>query len=164
MGVTDVLPLAMDQYGNYIVQGVMEHGTDQDRTKILDQLEGHHVALSMEKFASNAVEASLIHGSASQRAKIISEILDGAHLDASTAVADEVKELDLSVADGLVAPLVAIMLHRYGNYVVQRAVEYGSDTQREYIVETVKALQGSLSNCKYGKHILASLSSVTGPT
>ena len=40
-----------DQYGNYVIQHVLEHGTYEDKSKIVMQLKGNIVLLSQHKFA-----------------------------------------------------------------------------------------------------------------
>ena len=57
-----------------------------------------------------------------------------------------------------VSPLVAIMVHPYGNYVVQRMIQFGSPAQTDRIVGKIKELASvGLERGKFGKHILASL-------
>ena len=43
--------LVHDQYGNYVVQHVLEHGQPEDKTKIISQLRGKFLVLSQHKFA-----------------------------------------------------------------------------------------------------------------
>ena len=43
--------LVQDQYGNYVIQHVLEHGTFEDKSKIVMQLKGNIVSLSQHKFA-----------------------------------------------------------------------------------------------------------------
>ncbi|KAL8159870.1 hypothetical protein V2J09_001407 [Rumex salicifolius] len=45
--------LAQDQYGNYVIQHVIKHGKPEERSAIINQLEGQVVHMSQQKFASN---------------------------------------------------------------------------------------------------------------
>lgn len=54
--------LSRDQYGNYVVQNVLEHGSPDERSRVLHQLVPEVVQLSMHKFASNVVEKGLTCG------------------------------------------------------------------------------------------------------
>ncbi len=40
-----------DQYGNYVIQHVLEHGRPEDKSKIVAELRGKILALSQHKFA-----------------------------------------------------------------------------------------------------------------
>jgi len=43
--------LLHDQYGNYVVQHVLEHGRAEDRSRIVTQVRGKVLPLSQHKFA-----------------------------------------------------------------------------------------------------------------
>lgn len=43
--------LVQDQYGNYVIQHVLEHGTAEDKGKIVMELRGKALLLSQHKFA-----------------------------------------------------------------------------------------------------------------
>lgn len=40
-----------DQYGNYVIQHVLEHGRPEDKSKIVAEVRGKVLALSQHKFA-----------------------------------------------------------------------------------------------------------------
>ena len=75
--IQDVLAAAAQlsrcQYGNYVCQHVLEHGTPAERKGLLAALAGQAVELSRHKFASNVVEACLRHGDAADRAQVLAE-------------------------------------------------------------------------------------------
>jgi pumilio RNA-binding family len=65
-----------DQYGNYVIQHVLQYGRDPDRDSILDiVLESGLLRLSRQKFASNVVEKLLKYGNTAQRSRIVDEML-----------------------------------------------------------------------------------------
>lgn len=43
--------LLQDQYGNYVIQHVLEHGRPEDKTKIVAEVRGKVLILSQHKFA-----------------------------------------------------------------------------------------------------------------
>ena len=55
----DVVRLVTDQYGNYVVQHVLERGAQIDKTHIVDALRGNIPELSQHKFARYVRHASL---------------------------------------------------------------------------------------------------------
>jgi hypothetical protein len=153
--------LAYDQFGNYAVQELIEHaGTCEERGEVLQSLRGGFVRMSMQKYASNVVEKSLRFGTKEEREGIIAEIIDGESftLDKEMGSGD----LALPLHGTAVSPLVAIMVHPYGNYVVQRMVEYSRGAQLERIVAKIAMLEGGLEKGKFGKHILANLQEQRG--
>lgn len=65
-----------DQYGNYVIQHVLQYGRNSDRESILNiVVEGGLLSLSKQKFASNVVEKLLKYGSPGQRNAIVREML-----------------------------------------------------------------------------------------
>ncbi|XP_076890887.1 pumilio homolog 1-like [Bidens hawaiensis] len=125
--------LAQDQYGNYVVQHVLEHGKPHERSIIIQELAGKIVQMSQQKFASNVVEKCLTFGDASERQLLVNEIL---------GTTDENE------------PLQAMMKDQFANYVVQKVLETCSDQEREHILGRIKVHLNALKKYTYGKHIV----------
>ncbi|KAJ0569165.1 putative armadillo-like helical, nucleic acid binding NABP, pumilio domain-containing protein [Helianthus annuus] len=126
--------LAQDQYGNYVVQHVLEHGKPHERSIIIQELAGKIVQMSQQKFASNVVEKCLTFGDASERHLLMNEML---------GTTDENE------------PLQAMMKDQFANYVVQKVLETCSDQEREHILSRIKVHLNALKKYTYGKHIVA---------
>ncbi|KAL6493363.1 hypothetical protein OROGR_032497 [Orobanche gracilis] len=126
--------LAQDQYGNYVVQHVLEHGKPHERSTIIQELAGKIVQMSQQKFASNVVEKCLTFGDPSERQLLVNEML---------GTTDENE------------PLQAMMKDQFANYVVQKVLETCSDQQRELIMSRIKVHLNALKKYTYGKHIVA---------
>ncbi|GJT69158.1 pumilio homolog 2-like protein [Tanacetum coccineum] len=126
--------LAQDQYGNYVVQHVLEHGKPNERSIIIQELAGKIVQMSQQKFASNVVEKCLTFGDASERQLLVNEML---------GTTDENE------------PLQAMMKDQFANYVVQKVLETCSDQEREHILGRIKVHLNALKKYTYGKHIVA---------
>ncbi|GJT44361.1 pumilio homolog 2-like protein [Tanacetum coccineum] len=126
--------LAQDQYGNYVVQHVLEHGKPNERSIIIQELAGKIVQMSQQKFASNVVEKCLTFGDASERQLLVNEML---------GTTDENK------------PLQAMMKDQFANYVVQKVLETCRDQEREHILGRIKVHLNALKKYTYGKHIVA---------
>jgi pumilio RNA-binding family len=43
--------LVQDQYGNYVIQHVLEHGDAEDKSRIIGEIRGKVLPLSQHKFA-----------------------------------------------------------------------------------------------------------------
>eukprot|EP00250_Pteridium_aquilinum_P016236 c23017_g1_i2 orf=716-3967(+) len=126
--------LAQDQYGNYVVQHVLEHGQPHEKSEIMTKLAGQIVQMSQHKFASNVVEKCLEFGGPTERQILISEMLG--HTDENE-------------------PLQAMMKDQYANYVVQKVLETCDDHQRELLLSRIRVHLHALKKYTYGKHIVA---------
>ncbi|XP_076936568.1 pumilio homolog 2-like [Bidens hawaiensis] len=125
--------LAQDQYGNYVVQHVLEHGKPHERKCIIDQLTGQIVQMSQQKFASNVVEKCLTFGTPEERRTLVTEML---------GTTDENE------------PLQVMMKDQFANYVVQKVLETCDDKQLEMILNRIKVHLNTLKKYTYGKHIV----------
>ncbi|KAE9620477.1 putative armadillo-like helical, nucleic acid binding NABP, pumilio, RNA binding protein [Lupinus albus] len=125
--------LAQDQYGNYVVQHVLEHGKPHERSAIIKELAGNIVQMSQQKFASNVVEKCLSFGGPSERLLLVNEMLGST---------DENE------------PLQAMMKDQFANYVVQKMLETCEDQQRDLILSRIKVHLNALKKYTYGKHIV----------
>ncbi|KAG7637839.1 putative armadillo-like helical, nucleic acid binding NABP, pumilio domain-containing protein [Arabidopsis thaliana] len=132
--LSTVSMLAQDQYGNYVVQHVLEHGKPDERTVIIKELAGKIVQMSQQKFASNVVEKCLTFGGPEERELLVNEML---------GTTDENE------------PLQAMMKDQFANYVVQKVLETCDDQQRELILTRIKVHLNALKKYTYGKHIVA---------
>ena len=66
--------LVTDQYGNYVVQHVLEHGTPVDKQTIMTAMNGEVLKYSQHKYASNVIERCLREGTNLQRTQMIDEV------------------------------------------------------------------------------------------
>lgn len=65
-----------DQYGNYVIQHVLQYGREEDRDSILQiVVENGLLSLARQKFASNVVEKLLKYGNGKQRRAVVREML-----------------------------------------------------------------------------------------
>jgi pumilio RNA-binding family len=99
-----------DQYGNYVIQHVLQFGRQSDRDSILHiVVENGLLGLSRQKFASNVVEKLLKYGNGSQRRAIVREML----------------KPNISSTSGSESSTVVLLMVRdaYANYVVQTTLD-----------------------------------------
>ncbi|KAK4279652.1 hypothetical protein QN277_011395 [Acacia crassicarpa] len=129
-----VCNLAQDQYGNYVIQHVLQHGRPHERSAIITKLAGQIVKMSQQKFASNVVEKCLTFGSPEERQILVNEML-------GTTDANE--------------PLQAMMKDPFGNYVVQKVLETCDDQSLALILSRIKVHLNALKRYTYAKHIVS---------
>jgi pumilio RNA-binding family len=141
--------LMQDQYGNYVIQFVIEHGKPADCGRVIDLLHGQLLAMASHKFASNVCEKALLHASRENREGLINEML-ALRSDGNTAIPLMVKD-------------------QYANYVLQRAMRVAEGDMSErlfaellFVVPNLRKFAGASP-----KHLNASelsLCSVRGST
>jgi hypothetical protein len=130
--------LAVNQYGNYVVQNILEAGPDDDVTRLIRAFAGKFYQYSMHKFASNVIEKCIRRASAAQRQAIFSEII-GSPVRWETA------------------RIMRMASDQFGNYVVQRIIEFGSDLQQSAIYEVVYQNYDELAAEAYARHVISCL-------
>ncbi len=104
-----------DQYGNYVIQHVLQFGRVKDRDMVLEMVVSNGLLkLARQKFASNVVEKLLKYGNAEQRKAIVREMLK---------MVDE--KTDEPVEEGEEGTSVVLLMVRdpYANYVVQTTLD-----------------------------------------
>lgn len=155
--IDELLPqmefIAKDRYGNFVASQVMEHGPDSYRTRVFESLHDKFVGLSLNKFASNVVERCIVSGTEEQRNRVVTEILGGEPLSLDGILGQKSEEVGIEGV--LVTPLVAIMVHPFGNYVVQSILKTGSESQTERVKSIVNECGSTLAGGKFSKHTLA---------
>lgn len=123
--------LICDQYGNYVMQHVLEHGPREYRDVIVSRVKGSLLVLSKHKFASNVVEKCVAFASHTDRRFLIEEGLDG---------------------EGV---LLQMMKDQFANYVVQKMLDVADSEQRQRLLGLIKPHFGMLRKFPYGKHIIS---------
>jgi pumilio RNA-binding family len=130
--------LMQDQYGNYVVQFVLERGQPSDRNHVIGLLRGQLLGMASHKFASNVCEKALVHSARADRDALIGEIL-APRSDGSTAVGFMIKD-------------------QYANYVLQRAMRVSEGDVHERLFADLRFVVPNLR--KYSgaspKHLNAS--------
>ncbi|CAE6433783.1 unnamed protein product [Rhizoctonia solani] len=127
--------LMQDQFGNYVIQFVLEHGAPADRDWILHKLRGQMVQMARHKFASNVCEKALVTADSESRQLLIEEIM--------TPRMDTVN------------PIVLMMKDSFANYVLQRALQVVEGEQRHVLISKVKPQLASMRrySSAYSKHL-----------
>ena len=67
--------LIQDQYGNYVIQHVLEKGKPQDKALVVSKVLGQVLTMSKHKFASNVVEKCVAHGTKKDRQHLLEEVV-----------------------------------------------------------------------------------------
>mmetsp|Transcript_13419 Transcript_13419/g.24276 ORF Transcript_13419/g.24276 Transcript_13419/m.24276 type:complete len:253 (+) Transcript_13419:82-840(+) len=137
-----------DQYGNYVIQHVLQYGRHSDRDSLLDIVtEGGILSLSKQKFASNVVEKLLKYGNAVQRNAIVRELLK--KVDEHTGAPMET---------GGTSVVLLMVRDAYANYVVQTALDVVPEgEEKRLLMEELTSHSAQLRNYTFAKHIVTKL-------
>jgi len=130
-----VIDLCQDQFGNYVIQHIIEKMGQGRIDAIYTDLRGKIFELSIHKFASNAIEKCLSYGNQNQRKEIIDEII--------------LKD------DMINDSLLAMIKDKYGNYVVQKMIEVADNKTKENIVKRIINSQVLKKRDGFSKHVIS---------
>lgn len=100
--------LIIHQYGNYVIQTIVENWDDNELEDIINQYKNKYLFLSMEKYSSNAIER-IIEKNKNNLENYIDEICNDKNI-------------------------IELIKNKYGNYVVQKAVKLSSGNYRDRII------------------------------
>ena len=130
--------LAINQYGNYIVQKIVESGPKSHITRLIERFRGKLYEFSIHKFASNVIEKCIRKASDEQRVEIFAEII---------GVSGNYNE----------DRIYRMIQDQFGNYVIQRIIEYGSDDDTDIIYQVVFDNYDDLQFVNYSRHVIQKL-------
>ena len=137
-----------DQYGNYVIQHVLQYGRVSDRQSLLRIIvDSGILSLSRQKYASNVVEKLLKYGTSSQRNQVVKAMLKKVHDDS------------IPSSDPGGTPIVILMVRdAFANYVVQTALDVAPDgEERRQLISVLKSNLNQLRGFTFAKHIVAKL-------
>jgi pumilio RNA-binding family len=113
-----------DQYGNYVIQHVLQFGREEDRDSIVQiVVESGLLGLSRQKFASNVVEKLLKYGNSNQRRAVVREMLHVVH-DPSIP----------NQAPGGTSVVLLMVRDAYANYVVQTTLDVVPESDEKVLL------------------------------
>ncbi|ESW15078.1 hypothetical protein PHAVU_007G042200 [Phaseolus vulgaris] len=121
--------LAKDQYGNYVMQYLVKRKILEINAMLVSQLRYKYVGLSTNKYASNVVEDLLHYSGTENTAIIVEEIMKSPNF-------------------------LQLVQHQYGNYVVQRALQFTEGSLHESLCDIILSNHSRLNSCLHGKKVL----------
>lgn len=134
----DTLRLMQDQYGNYVVQWVLQHGAANDRAAIVDKTKGRLLRLARHKFASNVVEQVIEVASPSDRHELLNELLSPLDATESSSLPA------LPTGPAVTCAAMVMMQDQYANYVLQRFLQVVQGDDRDRLVAEIRPVLGAL--------------------
>ncbi|OAG31327.1 pumilio RNA-binding family [Nematocida displodere] len=135
--INNAKTLVEDQYGNYVIQHILEKGTDAHKKKIIADLADKVAEHSTHKFASNVMEKCVVCGTPENRKYMLGQLLKAKAETGGT--------------------LVSISCDKFGNYVVQRMLDVLTGKEKETLVQYLKNNLPELKKSTYAKCIISKL-------
>ena len=140
--LANAVSLATNQYGNYVVQNILEAGKREHVDALIAAFRGRFYDFSIHKFASNVIEKCIRGATDEQRCEIFSEIIEpNGRIETSR--------------------ILKMVGDQFGNYVIQRIIEYGTRAQIRAIYDVVDENYDLLTTTagNYAKHVVSYLNS-----
>ncbi|WPT17873.1 Pumilio-like protein 3 [Picochlorum sp. SENEW3] len=133
--------LAYDEYGNYLVQNLIQANMWGVRRAVHEFLvQCPLLTLACDKFGSNVFETFLLNSNAEQSDAVIIAFLE-----------------QCRTAGNIDQIVVNIAINRYGNYVVQRMLMMSSIRVRQMLSRHLAPYRAMLMGSKHGRHIAKQL-------
>ena len=146
--------LATNQYGNYVVQNILEAKRPEHISRLISNFKGHFYNFSMHKFASNVVEKVIRAADGYEQQIIFNEILGGNEDDNSY---NHGKSSNKRYKEDRILNMI---MDQFGNYVMQRIIEFGSESQQNTIANVVYNNYDSLITINFAKHVISKLEEI----
>ena len=136
--LANAVDLAVNQYGNYVVQNILEAAKREHVDALITAFRGNFYQFSIHKFASNVIEKCIRGATDEQRYEMFTEIIGP----------------EDHIETGRILTMVG---DQFGNYVIQRIIEYGTERQVDAIWDVVDRNYERLSTNNYAKHVISCL-------
>ena len=117
--------LVQDQYGNYVVQHILEHGRNCDKDMIVNEVFGRVPDLSCHKFASNVVEKCVVHSEKKHRSRLIDEVC------------------------GTPNAMFDMMKDQFANYVIQKMLDVADYDEKKRLLNKMRPHINALKKYTY---------------
>ncbi|KAL5176113.1 putative pumilio 7, chloroplastic [Glycine soja] len=126
----NALLLAQDQFGNYVVQFILDLRIPSATATLSLQFERKYVHLSMQKFGSHVVEKCLAVFNDENQSRVIHELLSAPHFE-------------------------QLLQDPHANYVIQSALRHSEGHVHNLLVEAIESHKAISRNSPYSKKIFS---------
>lgn len=180
--LSNVEDLWGDHYGNFMLQGIFEFSTPEEKRELMDAVYDQDVlALCLHMHGCRVIQKAIKCLDQEYVCKLIAEFQDkvltfihdpnGNHviqrsiqvMSTFAKIAANNGDPDLAtslsdkmqfIIDDIVANAETLSTHRYGCRVVQRAIEHCVEDQKEAVLERITACHEKLATNQYGNYVI----------
>ena len=148
--------LVLDQFGNFVLQHMLAHGDDTTRAAVAKALTPGVVKAAGHKCASNVLERLLESCAAPEVDAVVWQVLRGpvaaaAHKQNLVSVAG-FKLLQPAAARN--SPVRSLLVDRFGNYVLQKALAVAPMSSRVALADAIRVNAEVLTSLSFGQAIV----------
>ena len=140
--------LAFNRHGNFVLQYVLQHGSEDQRAAACTYVRTNVVRYSMHKFASHLVEQCLKNAPNQEKHMLIENILR--------------ENVTVESSIGEKPAIVCMMRDPYANFVVQKMLDCCTRDQKDEVYSVVSEHAFYLKKSTYARHILARIEQQSG--
>jgi len=156
----NIVRLAYDNFGNNVLRHLLDQGGVAEKRRIITAMSSNVVDFARNKASSLVLEKCLLVASFGEHAAL----LEKERAALIRAILGPIGGGKGSGAEGSnLTTLRAIMLDKFGNYIVQRAMESCRGSERQAMKKQLLAAESELRMSSIGRHILASMRRQYGP-
>lgn len=137
------LDIARGQWGNWVIQHLLDHGTASDQHHIMQIVLENAALMSIDQYASKVVE-KCVKGMSKKNLLRFIEII--------TEVPSDGRFHNANPSN---PPILRMMNHQYGNYVLQNVLGISEPQQRNSCVKMLIPHLNVLRGSKYGQRVSA---------
>ncbi|KAJ3114617.1 hypothetical protein HDU96_001871 [Phlyctochytrium bullatum] len=134
--LANTIDIARGQWGNWVIQHLLEHGSPSDKQHILKVVARHVYAMSIDQFASKVVEKGLKTCQRRDLYDIVDMVLSPSLRESGPGILD-------------------MMNNQYANYVVQHILTLSDPNQRDACARLIAPHLPVLRGSKYGQRVAA---------
>jgi hypothetical protein len=156
MALADVIirhlsALIEDPFGNYLVQNVLKLENTEKSEMIFRVIAKDFVRLSQLKFSSNVIEKCLDSDKIGPQ---VDALFCGTHENEDITIHRCMGKQAKNKANRVKFLTQRLMLHSFGNYVLQKALLVVNSGLRNQILESIQLQSSSLMSTKHGPKVL----------
>ncbi|KAL3776211.1 hypothetical protein HJC23_013761 [Cyclotella cryptica] len=139
------LNLSLHKHGCRVIQTAITSIDDRDLTELISKFRGHVLALIHDPNGNHVVQ------------RIIEAVSD--HAKSAKAKEDDQLASDLTdqlqfMIDDVIEHVESLSIHSYGCRVVQRALEFCAEEQKNAVLSAILSCREKLMKDKYGNYVL----------
>jgi len=163
LALPEIPVLANDVFGNFVVQKLMETGTDEQIGAMAEQMKGHMLDLSQHKYGCRVVQKVIqvlppdlkVTVSAELGPKVVQciENMHGNHVIQKIVEAMAPDGVDF-VIDALAKSAAEMACHMYGCRIIQRLLENCASERLSDLLTKMLSDVGKLARDKHGNYVV----------
>jgi len=155
--------LTTDVFGNYVIQKFFEHGSNEQKRILAEQLVGEVLRLSLQMYGCRVIQKALESISVDQQVLLVGELKNhvikcvedqnGNHV-IQKCIEKMPQDKIQFVIDAFRGQIQRMSVHCYGCRVIQRLLEYCSHTQIACLLDEISRYIPSLAQDQYGNYVV----------